>query len=134
MSIVADKDLRGNFGPPRDQDPRPTCMAFAASDAHAGVRAGWRPLSVEWLYYHALKRDGGVPHNGATMEGMLAALRLDGQPEEEAWPYIAELFGDPTPWVPPKANPGSAETALLWPPPSSRSSRESTQTSPCSSR
>jgi hypothetical protein len=86
MNIVVDKDLRGNFGPARDQDPRPTCMAFAASDAHAGVRAGWRPLSVEWAYYYALKRDRGVPHDGATMGGMLAALRLDGQPDEEAWP------------------------------------------------
>jgi len=105
MSIVVDKDLRGNFGPARDQDPRPTCMAFAASDAHSGVRVGWRPLSVEWAYYHALKRDGGVPHHGTTMEGTLASLRLDGQPEEEAWPYIAELFTDATAWVPPKANP-----------------------------
>jgi hypothetical protein len=105
MNIVVDKDPRGNFGPTRDQDPRPTCMAFAASDAHAGVRAGWRALSVEWAYYCALKRDRGVPHDGATMGGMLAALRLDGQPDEEAWPYIAELFTDVTAWVPPKANP-----------------------------
>ena len=30
-------DLRGNFGPARDQNPRPTCMAFAASDAHAAL-------------------------------------------------------------------------------------------------
>ncbi len=78
MRMVVDKDLRQSFGPPRDQDPRPTCMAFAASDAHAGVRPGWQPLSVEWVYYHAIKRDGGIPHDGATMEGMLAALRLDG--------------------------------------------------------
>jgi len=105
MRIVVDKDLCRSFGPPRDQDPRPTCMAFAASDAHAGVRGGWQPLSAEWVYYHALKRNGGTPHDGVTMEGMLAALRLDGQPEEEAWPYIAELFTDLTAWVPPKANP-----------------------------
>jgi hypothetical protein len=105
MNIVVDKDLRANFGPARDQDPRPTCMAFAASDAHASVRAGWRPLSVEWAYYHALKRDGGVAHDGVTMRGMLAALQFDGQPDEEAWPYIAELFTDLAAWVPPKANP-----------------------------
>jgi len=94
MNIVVDKDLRVNFGPVRDQDPRPTCMAFAASDAHAGVRAGWQPLSIEWAYYHALKRDGGAPHDGATMESMLAVLRFDGQPDEAVWPYIAELFTD----------------------------------------
>lgn len=105
MSIDVDKDLRPNFGPARDQDPRPTCMAFAASDAHAAVRAGWQPLSAEWAYYYALKRDGGTPHDGATMDGMLEALRLDGQPEEAAWPYIASMFSDMTAWVPPKANP-----------------------------
>jgi Papain family cysteine protease len=105
VSIVVDKDLRASFGPARDQDPRPTCMAFAASDAHAGVRAGWQPLSTEWAYYHALKREGGAPHDGATMTGMLDALRINGQPEEAAWPYIAELFTDMTVWVPPKAAP-----------------------------
>lgn len=105
VSVVIDKDLRVSFGPARDQDPRPTCMAFAASDAHAAARPGWRPLSTEWAYYHALKRDGGVPHDGATMGGMLEALRLDGQPEEAAWPYIAQMFTDMTAWVPPKANP-----------------------------
>jgi Zn-dependent peptidase ImmA (M78 family) len=83
----------------------PTCMAFAASDAHAGARAGWQPLSTEWAYYYALKRDGSVPHEGATMSGMLDAIRLDGQPEEAAWPYIAEMFTDMAVWVPPKANP-----------------------------
>ena len=60
-------DLRGDFGPARDQDPRPTCMAFAASDAHAAARDGWEPLSTEWAYYHALKRDGGLPHEGTTI-------------------------------------------------------------------
>jgi hypothetical protein len=104
MNIVVDKDLRVKFGPVRDQDPRPTCMAFAASDAHAGARAGWEPLSAEWDYYHALKRDGGKPHDGATMGGMLEALRSNGQPEEEEWPYIAELFTNMRVWVPPKAN------------------------------
>ena len=105
VSVVIVKDLRGKFGAARDQDPRPTCMAFAASDAHAGARAGWDPLSVEWAYYHALKRDGGTPHCGTTMDGILATLRLDGQPDEAAWPYIAELFTDVTGWVPPRADP-----------------------------
>lgn len=105
MSIVIDKDLRASFGPARDQDPRPTCMAFAASDVHAGVRPGWQPLSVEWVYYHALQRGGGIPHDAATMSETLAALCLDGQPDEEAWPYIAELFTGLAAWVPPNAHP-----------------------------
>jgi hypothetical protein len=103
VAIIVDKDLRKDFGPARDQDPRPTCMAFAGSDAHAAVRAGWQPLSVEWAYYHALKRDGGVPHQGATMWGMLEALRADGQPEESVWPYIPEMFSDLSTWFPPNA-------------------------------
>ena len=116
MTVVIDKDLRASFGPARDQDPRPTCMAFAASDAHAGVRPRWQPLSVEWAYYYALKRDGGVPHAGATMDGMLEALRLDGQPEEKAWPYIATMFTDMSVWVPPKANPVYRRESMLQPP------------------
>lgn len=103
MTILIDKDIRANFGPARDQDPRPTCMAFAASDAHAGARTGWQPLSAEWAYYHALKRDGGSPHDGVTMDSMLEALRCDGQPCEEVWPYIARLFTDVAAWAPPAA-------------------------------
>lgn len=105
VSIVIDKDVRVRFGPARDQDPRPTCMAFAVSDAHAAARGAWTPLSVEWAYYHALKHDGSKPHAGVTMTGMLTALRSDGQPEESAWPYIAEKFTDMSGWVPPPANP-----------------------------
>lgn len=101
MSIAVVKDLRVQFGPARDQDPRPTCMAFAASDAHAGARLGWEPLSVEWVYYHALKRDGALPHVGVRLSTMLATLRDDGQPAEPVWPYIANLFTDLTAYAPP---------------------------------
>lgn len=105
MTIVVDKDLRPMFGPVRDQDPRPTCMAFAASDIHAAVRPGWTPLSVEWAYYHALKRDGGIPHRGVAFDTMLAVIEEDGQPVETAWPYIAYLFTDVHAWIPPVAAP-----------------------------
>ncbi len=101
MSIAATKDLRDQFGPARDQDPRPTCMAFAASDAHAGARPGWEPLSVEWAYYHALKRDGVQPHQGVHLCTMLATVRSDGQPVEACWPYVPELFTDLSAWQPP---------------------------------
>ena len=104
MSITVFKDLRDRFGPARDQDPRPTCMAFAASDAHAGARPGWDPLSVEWVYYHALKREGGLPHSGVYMTTMLATLHGDGQPVETMWPYIPSLFTDLAMWQPPVAS------------------------------
>jgi hypothetical protein len=94
-------DLRRNFGPARDQNPRPTCLAFAASDAHAAVRAGWEPLSAEWAYHHALKRDGGRPEEGATFGGMLATIKSDGQPVEAEWPYIKAPITDLRSWKPP---------------------------------
>lgn len=101
MSINIVKDLRGQFGAARDQDPRPTCMAFAGSDAHAGARPGWEPLSVEWAYYHALKLNGAQPHEGVGLSTMLATLRIDGQPVEPAWPYIAKKFTDVAGYAPP---------------------------------
>jgi hypothetical protein len=101
MSILIVKDLRAQFGPVRDQDPRPTCMAFAGSDAHAGARPGWEPLSVEWAYYHALQREGQQPHVGVHLSTMLETLRGDGQPIETAWPYIASFFTDFSTYAPP---------------------------------
>jgi hypothetical protein len=94
-------DLRGSFGTARDQNPRPTCLAFAASDAHAGARPAWEPLSAEWAYYHAVKRDGGLPHEGATLNAMLAAVKSDGQPAESHWAYIKAPITDVSTWKPP---------------------------------
>ena len=36
-SITVRHDLRGRFGPARDQGGRETCLAFAMSDAHAAA-------------------------------------------------------------------------------------------------
>ena len=57
MTEVAVKcDLGFLFGTARDQGDRPTCLAFAASDAHAALRAGWEPLSCEYAFYQAQRR------------------------------------------------------------------------------
>jgi hypothetical protein len=104
MSITIVKDLRAQFGPVRDQDPRPTCMAFAVSDAHAGARPGWEALSAECAYYHALQRDGTQPHEGVTLSTMIETLRGDGQPLEAVWPYIASLFTDFSTYAPPSCS------------------------------
>ncbi len=102
MSVTALQDLRPRFGDARDQSPRATCLAFAASDAHAAVRAGgWQPLSAEWAYYHALKRDGGVVGCGTRLGAMQHALHIDGQPVEEDWPYIAREILPHDTWSPP---------------------------------
>lgn len=93
--------LGGLFGPVRDQGARPTCLAFAASDLHAGVREAWTPLSCEFLFYHAQCRAGRPPTVGATLPATLDALRYDGQPREGGWPYLDVLPTDVALWRPP---------------------------------
>ena len=95
------RDLRPLFGPARDQGARPTCLAFAASDTHAGLRDGWAPLSCEFAFYAAQKRAGRPPTSGALLSTMLDALRLDGQPDEKGWPYLAAGPADHRLWTPP---------------------------------
>lgn len=99
--IVVSVDLRPLFGPARNQGSRPTCMAFAFSDAHAALRSGWLPLSCEYAFYHAQRRAGRPPSKGAPLSSMLDSLRQDGQPEESGWPYLAATPADEASWVPP---------------------------------
>lgn len=90
------------FGSVRDQGERPTCLAFAASDLHAGLRDGWKPLSCEFLYYHAQRRASRPPTLGATLSSTLDALRYDGQPSEEGWPYLTVIPAKIEQWQPPE--------------------------------
>lgn len=99
--IKVSHDLRHMFGPVRDQGQRPTCLAFAASDTHAGARSGWEPLSCEFAFYCAQQRAGRPPSSGATLAHMLDALRLDGQPHEAGWPYLATTPASAAAWCPP---------------------------------
>lgn len=101
MGVTIDCDLRSMFGPVRDQGARPTCLAFAASDAHAAVRPDWVALSCEFVYYHALKRDGAGPSKGATLGAMLTTIKEDGQPPEEVWAYSPKLPANISLWKPP---------------------------------
>ena len=94
-------DLRPLLGAVRDQGARPTCLAFAASDAHAALRDGWSPLSCEFAFFHAHRRSGTTPEQGASLSSMLDALRLDGQPAESGWPYLDIVPADLAHWVPP---------------------------------
>lgn len=89
MQVVC--DLRSLFGQARDQGIRPTCLAFAASDAHAALRTPWAPLSPEFAFYHAQRRAGRSPASGASLPAMLTVLKADGQPVEAAWPYLDAL-------------------------------------------
>lgn len=101
--ILASKDLRSQFGPARNQGQRPTCLAFAGSDAHAALRDGWEPLSAEFAFYHAQRRAGLPPSGGARLTAMLDALKHDGQPAEAGWPYLSALPAVIATWAPPSS-------------------------------
>jgi C1A family cysteine protease len=95
-------DLRGQFGPVRDQGQRPTCMAFAASDAHSAARTSLDALSVEFAYFHAVRRAiPPDPHAGVSFDQMARAIYEDGQPPEVSWPYLPTLPADIATWRPP---------------------------------
>ncbi len=101
-TITVRHDLRGRFGPARDQEGRETCLAFAMSDAHAAAIGGaWSPLSCEFLFYQAKQRDTTSAHHGTTVPAMRAALEHDGQPAESGWPYVSQLPTDLKRWKPP---------------------------------
>lgn len=102
MKVTVLCDLRYMLGVARDQGARPTCIAFAASDTHASMRPGWRPLSCEYAFYHAVKQEAGHPDNGATLAAMLTALRDEGQPLEDAWPYSPAVPLDLAKWKAPQ--------------------------------
>ena len=99
--IAVAVDLRSEFGPARNQGPRPTCLAFCASDAHAGLRSGWTPLSCEYAFYQAQRRAGRPASAGALLSAMLDALREDGQPRETGWQYLNATPTDAASWAPP---------------------------------
>ena len=101
-SITVRHDLRGRFGPARDQGGRETCLAFAMSDAHAAVIGQpWMPLCCEYLFYQAKQRDKTPADRGTTIRAIRAALEHDGQPVETTWPYMSTLPTDLTKWKPP---------------------------------
>jgi hypothetical protein len=100
--ITISVDLRAAFGPARNQGARPTCLAFAASDAHAALREGWAPLSCEYAFFQAQRRAARAPNTGALLSSMLEALRKDGQPEESGWPYLSATPANAASWVPPR--------------------------------
>jgi Papain family cysteine protease len=97
-------DLRAHFGPARDQKQRPTCMAFAASDAHAAVRGSVEPLSTEYAHYHAVRRTIPFePRSGVSFDIMAQSIKEDGQPPEVVWPYTPLLPPNVEDWKPPES-------------------------------
>jgi hypothetical protein len=99
--ITVRKDLRGQFGPARDQGRRPTCLAFATSDTHAASRGPWEELSSEHLFYEAKKFDQSDPQKGARIGSVRHVVENIGQVTEVEWPYLTKLPDDLTMWTPP---------------------------------
>lgn len=77
-------DLRSKLGPVFDQGKRDTCLAFAASSAHACARNVVDPLSAEYLYFHAKSRNGST---GLRFPNTKVALSRAGQPVATDCPY-----------------------------------------------
>jgi len=101
LSINIAVDLRTNFGGARNQGARPTCMAFAASDTHSFVHGTKDFLSAEYAHYSARRRSTPLnPNAGVSMAHMVDAIRDDGQPKEEIWPYLAVVPSSAS-WAPP---------------------------------
>jgi hypothetical protein len=100
-SMTVRKDIRGRFGPARDQGARPTCIAFAMSDTHAAAREPWSALSCEFLFFHAKRREATPPTKGASTRSVREALEHDGQPVEADWGYLPALPKDIKRWQPP---------------------------------
>lgn len=97
MSARLANDIRSALGPARDQGARPTCLAFAASDAHGGLRSPWAALSAEAAFFHAQRRAGRPPSSGAALPFMIEALSEDGQHLETDCPYPS-ASPDPAIW------------------------------------
>jgi Papain family cysteine protease len=102
VAITVVSDLRSLLGVARNQGRRPTCVAFAVSDAHAAARGAPEPLSPEHLYFHGVQRtSNGHPNLGVSLLKILDALRIDGQCAETGWPYLDTLPADLATWTPP---------------------------------
>jgi papain like protease len=102
--IAIKVDLSSRLGSARDQGKRPTCIAFAASDCHRANRLdAIGPLSVEYAFFHALKRKGRPIHEKSAVgaKHISEAIEIDGQPEELGWPYLNALPSDLALYVPP---------------------------------
>lgn len=107
MELSVTVDLRDRFGEIRNQGKRPTCMAFAASDAHSCARESTEPLSVEYAFYYAVRLKAQPDRTqGVGIRSMVRAISTDGQPLESGWPYLTDLSAT-NDWKPPPNSPGT---------------------------
>lgn len=80
-------DMRSDLPLARDQGVRPTCLAFAMSDAHMFAAKCGDLLSPEYLHYHAAKRFKVGLNEAVDVASARDALKDEGQPSEADCPY-----------------------------------------------
>jgi hypothetical protein len=97
MTVRMVVDLRSQLAPVRDQGPRSTCLAHAATAAHEFIRKSQKPLSAEYLHFFAAK--SRVPSAGSSFPEISVALERNGQPLEVDCPERAA--DPPSTWRPP---------------------------------
>lgn len=108
MMLTILDDLRPRMVGVRDQGPRPTCLAFAISDAHSYGRGSASELAVDYLYYHASIRNGPSDfQDGLFLDDAEWALNQRGQPLEIECPYTMVLPTGSGHWPPVTDHPSS---------------------------
>jgi len=93
-------DLRKMQSIVKDQGMRPTCLACAATSGHEYLRSDERCLSVEYLHWASVKRDG-ASNNGVSLKPTVEVLADTGQPYEEVWPYRYDVDDAVSDYAPP---------------------------------
>lgn len=98
--MIDSVDLRKKQSSVRDQGMRATCLACAATAGHEYLRGDGRYLSVEYLHWASVKRDG-ASKQGVSLKTTIQALVDKGQPYEELWPYRRNVDDTATDYAPP---------------------------------
>jgi len=93
-------DLRNMQSIIRDQGIRPTCLACAVTSGHEYIRSDDKLLSVEYLHWLSVKRDG-ASKRGVSLKTTLNVLADTGQPYEEVWPYSIDIDDTSMDYIPP---------------------------------
>jgi C1A family cysteine protease len=78
-------------------------MAFAATAAHCVLHGTPGPqLSEEYAHYFACSNRADFdPHGGTSPHDMFEAIEKNGQPRDQAWPYMETLPTDLSEYSPP---------------------------------
>jgi C1A family cysteine protease len=112
--VTGQRDISTELGPPRDQGPRGTCLAFAVGAAHEMSRLRRRgeprpELGAELLYWRCKQIDADG-EDGTEPASAAQALLDPGQSADALWPYDGRRDARSVSYQPPLA---ALETAEL---------------------